>query len=516
MENFKKADILNALRAKKIDNGPKNIKQLDKNELLTKLNATLPKPDGKGMLMANIKNINGDLADPDTTIHFESWKPRTNIKQISQRFLTEAASVMSPNAFRLNLQTIVLDKAHAKFNVTRNQHTATVEILYPNVNGKITVKTSLEGVEDTLVELGLEDEHYVGNFGAYIITLVDNMIKELKESGNDAQTSYYMGAASGGMSGFAPNWEGRASVESDSRRINNLMALVEQEEKPEDDTEAIDAEGADAGTDAEGGADPAEGDVFGEQDFSMDAGGGGGDVGGFDFGGDLGGGMGGDAETAGDVNADQNAPVAGEPEENYMKFTDKVDWLNSALDTMQKLVSSAMANSMQKGKGVILTSDEVLNGTVGIKNDSNGDIVEKFLSIYPALDGIELTESQLNEIEEKLSLDDGQFDSWFQSKLPEFMGQEEVNDVLNNEMFSEFMPMGGEDTSMDEIESQEGEFGDFIDSLGGEPTAGEGEAGMPTESGELPTEESEDAEASIRKEAELDVAQPKQNEFPNV
>lgn len=509
---FKKVDILNALKSKKIDNGPKNIKQLDKNDLLSKLNAYMPKPDGKGMLLANIKNINPDLADPDANgIQFESWKPRTNIKQLSQRFLTEAASYMAPNAFRLNLQTIALDKAHAKFNVKRNQKMATVELMYPNANGKITLKVSLDGMEDTLVEIGLEDEQYVGNFGAYIIGIVDKMIKELVESGNDTEGGYYTGTASAGVGGFAPNWEGRANIESDVRRINNLMALVEQENKPDDedqpDDQNLDAEGNASDAAPEGG--DATGDVFGEQDFSMDSGAGGGDFGGggdFDFGG---------GEEAGDVNADANAPVSGEPEENYMKINDKTDWSQSSLDGMQKLVADHMANTMQTGKGVILTSDEILTGTSGLKTDNPADTVKKFLEIYSFLDGIELTESQLNEIEEKLAGNVSQFDAWLQSKQSEFLGQAEVDDVLNNEMFNEFMPMGGEEPTGEELQNQENDFGGFLDSLNGVEEPTEGEA-LPTESGELPTEESEDAEDSMRKAAELEVEEPKQNEFPNV
>jgi len=186
--------------------------------------------------------------------------------------------------------------------------------------------------------------------------------------------------------------------------------------------------------------------------------------------------------------------------EDYSTFRDKTDWLNSSLDTMQKLTASAMADTMQKGEGVILTSDEVLNGTVGIKSDSNGDVIDKFLKVYPSLDGIELSESDLISIEEKLSMDDGQFDSWLQTKLPQFLGQDEVSDVLDNEMFDKFEPMGGEE---EPEELPEMEFDEFMEKAS-------------SEAGQLPTEESEEEEKADRKAAELEVGETEVNEFPNV
>ena len=151
-----------------------------------------------------------------------------------------------------------------------------------------------------------------------------------------------------------------------------------------------------------------------------------------------------------------------------------------------------------QGEGVILTSDEVLNGTVGIKSDTNADVINKFLKVYPSLDGIQLTHSQLEQVEQKLSLDDGQFDSWLQSKLPDFLGRDEVNETLNNDMFDTFEPMGGEEVE----ESAQLDFDDFLDTV--------------QEEGEVPTEESEEEEAITRKEAELDIGGIKLDEFTNI
>jgi hypothetical protein len=140
---------------------------------------------------------------------------------------------------------------------------------------------------------------------------------------------------------------------------------------------------------------------------------------------------------------------------------------------MQKLTSNSIAQKMQQGSGVVLTSDEIMNGSVGLKNDMPVDIMDKFLNVYPELDNIEMKESDLDQIEEKLSLNDGQFDAWLQQKLPEITGQNEVSSTLDNEMFEEFDEMGGEaemDTLAEEEPSPEASFEEFLDDVNPEST----------------------------------------------
>ena len=160
------------------------------------------------------------------------------------------------------------------------------------------------------------------------------------------------------------------------------------------------------------------------------------------------------------------ADAGGEPEGEYLKFRDKDDWTQSSLDTMQKLTAEATAEQMQNGNGVVLSSNDVLKGTVGIENDSNYQIVDKFLKIYPELDEIDIPEEMMNEIEDKLDKNDNQFDAFLQQNLSKITGTETVDNTLNNEMFDDFKPMGGEQPKEQKSENLNNEpksdsFGDL-------------------------------------------------------
>ncbi len=520
-----KDDMLGALKAMKVDNGPKNTESFTKTDFLKNIGGYMPKADGKGQYKDDSsKKLNSDLAKPEKEIKFESnygcKLQQSDIKNVSQKFLAESAILenSSPNAFRLDLGSLVLDKTHAKVGLTRAGEKVRVELMYPNANDKITVKITVDGVEDKIYELSLEDEAYVGNFGSSILKEIDSMIKEKESMGiGDYDDEYYIGNKSGGLTGFAPSWETGGNVtEAAVSRMKDLMALVEADDEEKDKTATPDVDVEGEGEEFDAGDVNAD-ENFSESDFSLDDAG---DVNMDEFN-DLGASMGGGGALdlgggndfgGGDVNAEKgDSGVSVEENVNFMTFREKSDWLNSALDSMQKLVAKSVADKMQDGEGVILTSDEILNGSVGIKNDSNPEIIEKFLKVYPSLDEIEFKEEDLNRIEEKLSLDDGQFDAWLQAELPEMRGDKDVSDTLDNDMFDDFEEMGGEQP--DEFGGL-GEFDDFVD----ETTSDEGDidslfadiAAEPT----IDEEEEEDTEA--RKEAENEVGGEELNEFPNV
>ena len=417
----------------------------------------------------NALGKNKDLADPEKKITFESeWKPRkSDVPAIFRKFLTEAetSSQSNPNAFRLNLQSMVLQNTHAKFKVNRGDKEVLVEILYPNAKGQITVKLALKNAEDKLLSVDLEDPSYTGNFGAFILKEIDKLVAETRTNplgsykepaGRDqgaADSDKYIPKMPS-LQGYSPVWESA---------WEGASALVEADEEEEEvDVPAPDVKGA---ADNGGEMNDVEGE-FGKEDFTS------GDVNSddsfrSDFGGagsldTLGGGMvgGGDA-----VNADPSGSQPGETEDTeYAQFRDKDDWTQSALDAMQKLTADATAKQMQKGSGVILSADEVLKGNVGIQNDSNYQIVDKFLKIYPELDGVDIPETMLNELEDQLSKNDGQFDSFLQQNLPKITGTDQVDDVLDNDMFSDFTPMGGE---AEKKPGEKDEFSEFVGDLGG-------------------------------------------------
>lgn len=511
-----KNTLLESLKAIKIDNSLKN-KPLYREELISKINKYIPKPDKKGKVLDEIrKKLNTNLANPEKKIKFESeWKPRpTNTTELLNSIVFEAeVENRKSNAFRLNLQDIVIDVSHAKFQITRGNKTAVIELLYPNANGKITIKIQTDGAEDKLIELGLEDPEYIQSFGAYIMKLVDESVKESQEQGQDEMNDYLSSAGqfvpSQGSTlnrgSFSPNWE--SAQKSDSARMKELMTLVEQEEKiPEPDEEEVtdkdvdNVMGASVGGDA-GNGESGEGDEagFGKEDFSLDAGGGLGGGGGL---GSLGGGGGSDfggfggGEKEKGVNADEGE-IGLEDKSNYMTFRDKTDWTNASLDAMQKLVSTSVADKMQEGTGVVLTSDEILNGTVGMKGDTNYDVIDKFLKVYPELDNIDLKEEDLNQIETKLPSPD--FDAWLQQELPKISGEKDVDETLNNEMFEDFKPMGGETEEPVAPIGPEPEFPDLV------------EKAISSEK-----EKKEDIKTPEEKEAELEIGGMELPEFPNI
>lgn len=478
--NLKRAELIQSLQNVKTSLRSDDTSLMEAQELVKNLKTSVPKTAENTKIASNIREKFQQALGEGMSVEKE-WRPQaTSMKLIMDRVLMEATIEQqnNPNAMRLNLQSMVLDKTHAKFSITRNGVDALIELLYPNVNDKITIKVSVKGSDDNLVEVGLEDQPYISDMGTYIMKLVDETIANGEVSqGTDVGTENYFGSGGGSVSGFPPMWE------SDSREFTSLMSLVEEEE----DDEELEADfgGVD---DALGGADAG----FTEDDFSIDAGA---EVDTGDFSADFGGDFGGD-ETGGDVNSSPDDMMGGEPEldEDYANFRDKSDWLQSSLDSMQQLTSTSVAQKMQQGTGVILTSDEIMNGSVGLRNDMPVDIIDKFLNVYPELDNIEMKESDLNQIEEKLSLDDGQFDAWLQQKLPEFTGQDEVSTTLDNQMFEEFDSMGGEEPIDGELSEEEAganpeaSFEEFLDDLSTDetPSSEEIEAEAEVDIDELP------------------------------
>lgn len=536
---MKKTELLEAFKSMKKDNGPKKVTNLANKDVLIKAmkGKITEKTDKKEEIISVISdNYKAKLES--------EWKPtRTSVRDLSQRFLMEAelTGKRQPNAFRLNLQPIVMNNTHAKFSATRADKSAIVELLYPNANGKISVKIQVDGADDKLVEVGLEDKAYRLNFGEYIIHLIDETIADSRNAEKSLLNNYMYGdnetpekpnseAPMGTVNDRGSNSVlpvGGPTWESDRRTMNALISIIEADDKlkVEDDTAGADADAGDADISDADIADIAGGDQgdagdkgdagdasgFGEEDFAIDAGadtktsdtfgddfgfgggGGGGASGGL---GDIGGlGGEGDDKKGSDINA-EGGPSGEETE--FLTFRDKTDWLQSSLDTMQNLIAQSMGQKMQEGKGVILTSDEIMNGTAGMRNvDKPVDIVDKFLKIYPELDETDLTVENLEQIEQKLSLNDNQFDAWLAQKLPEFRGEDEVNETLSNEMFDDFKPMGGEEqpTSAPEKPSMDGDFMDFLDKT------------APTET-ETPAE---------RKEAEIELGlPPTTNEFTEI
>ena len=431
---------------------------------------------------------------------------KSDIREVSSKFLTEAVSQSKNNAFRLDIGELVIDRSHSKVMVNRHGNNVLVELMYPNAHGKITVKVSLPGTESKIKQVALEDEEYTINFSAFILTLIDELIVDKSEQQikvDDSLDGLVFDNTGGGtqmaqgISGNGPVWESAGDM---INQFTELVALVEAE----DEEPVGDEGGDDAFNDM---SDEFPSDLVGEQDgevnteddftaddFSAD---GGMDLGGMDLGGmDLGGiGLG--AGGTGGGSDEMNVGGQGEEAESYTQFREKSDWTNESLRNMQKLVSNAASKEMKKGEGVILTSDEILNGTNGMVGDSNYDIVDKFLKAYTEIDGIDITTGLMDQIEDKLEIGDEEFDSWLQSKIGEITGSSDVDETLNNDMFNEeFTPMGGESPEAPKESDMfnDDSFNSFIDKL----------------------DEDDEDEATDKKEAELEVGGTEVNEFPNI
>lgn len=503
---IKRDDLLKALKQVKVDNGPSDNTKLDKDALIKEFKEKFsPKISEKSEHLQE-ETPSKDLSN--TLMMKNEWKPKTSIKELTQRVHVEAVSERNkPNAFRLNIETLVLDKIHSKFKINRGPAFSIVEILYPNANGKISLKFQVEGVEDRIIEVGLEDEAYTKNFGIFIIRVVDEMLKQKQQinprmddldavDGVVGQTY----TAPGGVTGQYPMWESIMSlVEADEPELD-LEAETKDTKAPSDFPNGVGGEGENA---PDAGKVNAEDGDFGADDFSLDQNPEG-DAGGLgDLGGALGGGdMSGGSNAPMDVNKTGSGEQSGTSESapEYIQFKDKTDWLNDSLISMQKLISTDASKKMQGGSGVVLTSDEVLNGTVGIKGDTNYDIVDKFLKIYPELANVDIPIDMMEQIEDKLALNDDQFDSWLQAKLPEITGSQEVDETLDNSMFEDFKPMGGEQSTPTPTTP-----------IGGSPADG----GLPEFLKTLKSNEENTKDDSLRNAAEQEIGGAKLNEFPN-
>jgi hypothetical protein len=376
-----------------------------------------------------------------------AWAPpKTTTKVIVQKIMVEAAMApeYSKNSFRLNIPSISVDKAHSKFMFSHNGRQLLGEILYPNASGKITVKVEAKGFDPVIKEVGLEDDAYIAGLSKVIVKMATEVSETIAKQGTGMvdYSQSDLGDPGGGVGGFAPVWESTTS--SWNRDMAKISSLMEQE-----------------------GDSP-----FGENDFSQS-------FGDTDFAQDST-----NPVTAGDfpampapgeglapagVNQDDGssgAPGQEETPDEYESFAEKTDWDNASVSTMGKLVAKAQAKTMADGgSGVVLTADEILNGTRASKLQPAHDIIKDFLKVYPELDD-DFTQEQLGLIDDKLALDDGQFDSWLAENLSEFKGSEDVDMALNNDMFNDEMaaneqlPPPAEGTEGNLV----GDFGDFMDS----------------------------------------------------
>lgn len=168
------------------------VTQYDKSELITKLKGFKVVSTESGPIVPAkdklIKAMTKGVMEPIGNQISEEWdrriysernpffdnKTRKNVKDIMQ----EAAEQTADKGIRLNLESIDAEKSRCLLRVSRRGKMFTVDILYPNTKGDISVIVTNENGEIKKLELGIESEDYVKNFGNRILETIDAFAAE--------------------------------------------------------------------------------------------------------------------------------------------------------------------------------------------------------------------------------------------------------------------------------------------------------------------------------------------------
>ena len=454
--NLDKDFVMKALKNVKLDNSRTNEK-LDKIDVLAninKLTSNAKTVDTIANVVSNIKKMNTGITESTSV----EWTPiRATVKEIVQKVITEAAMIpaTAPNAFRLDLKSMVIDKAHCIFSIKRKNEVATIQLYYPNANNNITVKISIEGVDDKVYEVGLDDTQYTMNFGASIIKSIDDMIQNKQSKSNITDNGVMEPASFGApssapntsISGFSPNWvQNGYNMESD---FTKLMALVEQgDENLEETPEAGDINADKTGFDA---------NSFASDAGTPDAGAGAPD-----------------ANSANDINADDGT-VGVEEDDEYID-----DFVEYALplfdDTLRGDMYAPLIDLLddrQKSEAITgtegITPPSRKNPLPGLKQMPHKDLLNAFVELYPILGG-QLKKSQVDEIIEIIASQPSP--ETFKMDLDKVIGDikgEQDSDVMDMVQLpnAPIEPMGGEQPSADQGSSGFGDMGGGFSDMGG-------------------------------------------------
>lgn len=313
----------------------------------------------------------------------------TTIQTILNKALTEAAAQsVGQSLFRLDLGNVVCDSAHAKFKLTRRNHSVVVDMLYPNDNGNITIRYNVDDVAEKMFELSLDSEHYINGFGHTIIKCCDDAIKEAEEM-TEEEDIY-----SADENGFQP------LMASDMRGLLKMTNAIMESDFGEADF-AAPATDAGAGMDAGMGAGMGAG---------MDAPAGG-----------EGGGAGGGASLGGDVEKpddEVNFADACMAELSTEASTDSTQ--NGSFSRFTSILADKMANDAKKNAhGMALTGKQVRDGTQGIATSLSAmEKISYFQEYYPQFEGM-VTEREMEAFKQFLETNDVssalEFESWLKS-----------------------------------------------------------------------------------------------------
>lgn len=301
-----------------------------------------------------------------------------DITKITEKAITESVSSTPSSALRLDLHSIAMDGVHSKFSMTRRGYPVDVELMYPNAEGKISVRVTANGTEFSCYDIDVNSPQFTDNFGLSIIKSVDDVIKKNAEQGDGTSNMYDFGldqTVGGSGTGYSQTGVGlgesvnackcRApsdgcSLHPDMYALRDLCrAVVEADDA---------APGADAFA-APAGAAQAP-----------------------------------DPSAASAVNAGPDAVAAPGAAQEDAPTEDFKSWakdhvttsLGGTLDKIAKIVSGCMSEDLKNStKGIVYGSEELYNGTQGLKNEDFDSIIDAFLTYYDKFAG----EQKISDLE---------------------------------------------------------------------------------------------------------------------
>ena len=307
----------------------------------------------------------------------------TTIQTILNKALTEAAAqAVGQSVFRLDLGNVVCDSAHAKFKISRRNHSVIVDMLYPNDNGNITIRYNVDDVAAKMFELSLDSEHYVNGFGRTILKCCDDAISEAEEM--TEEDDIY----STDENGYQP------IMSADMRGLLKMTNAIMESDFGEADFAAPAPDAAGGGMDAGMGG-------------GMDAG--------------MGGGAGGGAANLGGNLETDDAPVKNFVEDIKEKLNTDV---NRSLSKILTIVSDKKAErGKENASGEPLTAKQIRDGIPPLNLRENTDaILQDFKGFYEAFDETQpnpITKKELGAIVEFLDNNDVNsamdFEAWLYS-----------------------------------------------------------------------------------------------------
>ena len=352
----------------------------------TKSGPVVPARSATVKMMKGTLGPVGDQTDPEKwdrrkyeNENLETGRNYLTISDIAKKIMTEATSSTSYEPMRLNLDGIDQDECSMNGHFIEGGQPITYNLRYPNARGEITVSLSLDGGESMTYDVPLDSDQFKGNFGQTIRLNARNLVLREKEKERQNDMTYGVGAIAMPGNNFndtlglaMSDTNNITAYESVDWKLQKLLEMCNEADAmfEADDFSADDfaAPSADA---APGGAAPAMPDTTGAAA----------------------------PQNAGDVNGVTDGNGKGEDDVFFRDYCLE-NLTQAAWDNMAMIVSDALDEMMKtQSAGVKPSANEWYEGFAGVKQDTDENILEQFLSFddYKALGDKKLPKKGLDE-----------------------------------------------------------------------------------------------------------------------